>query len=302
MVKISDFLKDLVGIIDAFVDEFDKTLSPNLYGSDGVLDESDVDILRIFSLFKNPETLLQEFIAYNKKFYRQDFTDPNIFIKEYFKASSYTKLHETTYEKKQFVYLFGIPVLVVNHLPWDQPDDDIVLHGCYNTVGIVCRESNEVIDTLLHELAHAMNRWLKTKGKFKLPKSKVKKVSTTSKDPLIQQLYSVVNLLVEKAIPDSVDTVMTRFRDEVIAYLIASPGTLSKSNSEIAMRSLAGIYRAKACTYFGENIVELDAILDFVIRVDRSTSEMHKRKLSLIMYPSTTTSEIIDAINTTFAN
>jgi hypothetical protein len=108
--------------------------------------------------------------------------------------------------------------------------------------------------------------------------------------------------LVEKAIPDSVDTVMTRFRDEVIAYLIASPGTLSKSNSEIAMRSLAGIYRAKACTYFGKNIAELDAILDFVIRVDRSTSEMHKRKLSLIMYPNTTTSEIIDAINTTFAN
>jgi hypothetical protein len=129
MAKISDFLNDLVDIIDVFVDEFDKTLSQNLYGDDGVLDESDVDMLRIFSLFKNPECLLQQFIAYNKKFYRQDFTDPNIFIKEYFKAISYTKLCQTTYEKKQFVYLFGIPVLVVNQLPWDQPDDDMVVHG-----------------------------------------------------------------------------------------------------------------------------------------------------------------------------
>jgi hypothetical protein len=93
-------------IVDAFFEEFDKSLAQNLYGENGILDESDIDLQRIFRLFKEPEKLQAEFIEYNKKAFRQNFTDPAEFINAYFKASTYAQLHQKDFKMKQFVYLF----------------------------------------------------------------------------------------------------------------------------------------------------------------------------------------------------
>jgi hypothetical protein len=296
---IFGLLQDVFG---AFVDGFNGVLPQNLYGDDQVLDESDVDIMHIFRLFKDPERLLAEFVAYNKKHYRQDFTDPLEFINVYFKASSYTQLHQKSFKKKQFVYLFGIPVLLVEHLPWDDPNDDFVLHGCYNPVGIVCRESSEILDTVLHELIHSVIHWLKLKGKFKLPQKKVKKISTSSKDPTILQLYEVVNLLTARINPVNADTITTRFRDEVISYLMGSPGSLAKASTSGSMKYLTGKTREVVSKHFGDYIVELDQLIEVIVSVDKGKGIIRKENLCLIMLANVTTAELIIAINKTFKN
>jgi hypothetical protein len=296
---IFSFLED---IVDAFFEEFDKSLAQNLYGENCILDESDIDLQRIFRLFKEPEKLQAMFVEYNKKTYRQNFIDPVEFINAYFKASSYTQFHQNDFKMKQFVYLFGIPVLLVEHLPWDDPSEDIVIHGCYNTVGIVCRESSEILDTVLHELTHAINNWLKIKGKFKLPDNTAKKISTTSNDPTIKKLYKVVNLLAAKVQLTIPDNIMIRFRDESIAYLMASPGSLSKVSSELAMKSLAGMYRAKVCEHFGDDIVMVDQLLAYIVKTDQGNTSISREQLSLLMYPNVSVRSIIVAINNAQTN
>jgi hypothetical protein len=155
---------------------------------------------------------------------------------------------------------------------------------------------------VLHELAHAINNWLKTRGKFKLPVKTVKKVSTTNKDPTIIQIYKVANLLADRVQVKTADTIMVRFRDEAIAYLMASPGSLSKASSELAMKSLVGMYRAKACEYFSDDIIMVDQLLEYIVKADEGKASISKERLSLLMYPNVSVRSIIVVINNAQTN
>lgn len=224
-------LESLAGdILRAFI----KGMDP--YGGDGVLDANDFQASEIFKLFKNPERMLEQFMEWNQKTYKQTYRteaggysreeshkDAMEFINAYHRGLGSPKVHGEGVVIKQWVYIFGIPVLVVNSLPWDDPGDEVwELGNFFNEYGIVTVEHDDVLETIEHEIVHAMVAFLKAGRLYAIDREVT----------AIQEVFLKSDSLLCKA--------LKRYRNECLAYLIANPSRLAKREEGLLVRSLTG--------------------------------------------------------------
>lgn len=231
----SEELESLAGVIlRAFAKAYKE--AADVYGGDGILGEDDFNPGEIFKLFKSPERMLEQFISWNKKTYKQtyrteaagysredSYKDAMAFINAYHRGLGSPKVHGEGIVIKQWVYIFGIPVLVVNSLPWDDPGDEVwELGNFFNEYGIVTVEHDDVLETIEHEIVHAMVAWLKSGKVYAIDRE----VTT------LQALFARSDSMLQRA--------LARFRNECIAYMVANPGRLANREEGLLVRSLTG--------------------------------------------------------------
>lgn len=280
-------------IFDAF-ELIGKFLDPNVYGADNILSDDDISYKKIFALFQNKESMLFQFKEHNLKHYEQGLNSKN-FINKFHHAIGRPKLHKGSFSAKQFAYIYNIPVLVVETLPWDDPDDDIREMGNFYDVGIVAVHYEGIILTIEHELIHAMNYWLRKGDIFAKPSNPISKIKQPT-DPMAGVVYEIFKAKYFGG--TNFDRVLGRLRDETIAYLLATPGRIYKRDFDFAVQSLTGRSKEKLQTILGQNAELIFSIVRLVKEIDKGDKKITRLKLCKAMMKHSSLVEIIRELKT----
>jgi hypothetical protein len=263
--------------------------------SDTFISERSFDLEALLSLHSADDSLKKQFVSHNQSTFNQNYVSAEAFINDMCKASEFGSIYTKNVECNQFSYLYGIPVLIVSELPWNDPLDYIEYQGFFSNVGIICKKSNFLNSIVYHELGHAVNDWLKKIDVFILPGMK----KLVNDDPLAFVFESILNFLDNKL--TGLDLI-TRFRDEIIVLLMCNHGHLAPFCDQRLTRILLGVDSDRAKTllsdedwcYFLETLDRLKG-LDTAIRDDKdrrinlcrlflSEFDMEKLALSLKVF------------------
>jgi hypothetical protein len=243
-----------------------------------IISESDLDLPSLFRAFKDPKKLARQFTAYNKSFYKQTYDADSFFhafMKDYLSDSYLSPIKPNKFRKYGFFYLFGIPVLLVDRLPYDNHEDNIQIGGNRSEVGIICVLANNLIEIARHEIMHCIVAWLKVIKVFKL--------SIMSEGSDQHENYR--------------KKVLTHIRDEMITYLTANPSMLSERPIEFPSRSVSGLSLNKLKSIFTSDYTVLKRLLEGVMIVDRGYPKMSREKLCQILMFHTDCESIILSFN-----
>ncbi len=285
MDKLSDRLKS----IDSFFNWLNDTFTtPNPYGKDGILNEGDISSDKIFSLFKNKDSMLAQFKAHNLNHYKQGLT-PKAFIIKFHRGIGSPKLHHKSFKEKHFAYIYNIPVLVVEKLPWDDPNDDIREMGNFYKTGILAVEYHEIINTVEHEMVHAMVDWLGKGGIFVKPINAVSRITRPS-EPLSGLVYDILKQRNEGG--NNFDRILTRVRNETLAYSLASPGSLHSRSFELAVRSLTGRDILQIQQILGKDADYIFRLVATIQTIDADDKKHYRHDMCIAMMNHATISGI----------
>jgi hypothetical protein len=258
-----------------------ESTSPKTRSSTVILDESDIDLLSLFTAFKNPENLSRKFIEHNKSFYNQSHSVDSFlleFMRDYMNNNFRAPINPHKFVKHSFFYLFGIPVLIVDRLPWDNRIDGMQTNGRYSKVGIICVLNFNLLETARHEIMHAVVAFLKVIEKFKMP--------LLDKD--IKSCFQDT---------DGRKLALVHIRDEIITYLTANPRVLSERSKDIAESSVSGLDKQKLQSVFSSDYANLSMLIERALVVDRGYARMYREKLCQILMFHTDCESIILSFN-----
>jgi hypothetical protein len=238
--------------------------------------------LDLFRIFSKPDKLTNQFVARNKQFFDQSITDPKVFlnklIQDNFSQNFDLKIHYPNTTPLSLFYIYGVPILIVDRLPWDSQSNGLLMGGRCFDLGIICAYYSEIEIIVKHELTHVLMRWLKEIDVFKLPR-------LTKDGPLYLPYEDLRN------------TTLAHFRDETITHLIANPGVISERSKDLVVRSLSGKAVSQLKPIFSHDFRLLDSIINAVITIDKGHLKMSREKLAQIMLENTNCSSIIKVFN-----
>jgi hypothetical protein len=255
-----------------------------------VFTEKDINIDKILECLTEGQNVHQ-FFLHNLKKFDQGYTSPDRFINDVFEASQIGSLYLKEISYFQFSYMFGIPILIVDELPWSNPADYVRLSGIFTSVGIVCKKSDNLIQTLRHEFAHAINDWLKKIGIFKI------KIENNLE--VLNPFQSLAQALSDKL--TGADLIV-RLRDEAIVALLIYPYELSKTDNQFLTRILLGVDRSRAETILGENIAGVDTLIVELKKISMIATDIDglTEEVCQILLAEWRLSELVSMINFRF--
>jgi hypothetical protein len=252
------------------LDFLNKSESP--YGKDGILDENDIQWEKVFALHKQTEYLKEKFEEHNLNHYTQGL-EASDFINTFWRAIGKPKLYKESENPhckiKQFCYIKGIPVLVVDRLPWDNPEDAFRTLGNFYSVGILAVEEKTVISTIRHEMVHAVNYFFRKEDVYKVAPTYSKETSSFS-GLFFQHVYY--------------DAILDATRDEIIAYSLDSPGKIAKMDRATQFQFLSLNSEEKLKTKITKSEFEnIETLHKLAVLVDSGKAKIGRIKFCQIL-------------------
>ena len=253
---------------------FETDISPNLANF--------ISLLELFEAFSNRNALSEQFVSRNKKVYNQEYSSQQ-FISEYYEtiklALPQITLAGDGFVERQFVYLFGIPVLVVaNTLPWSIPESYDTQLSKFWMPGIVCVDSPDLVNSVRIEIMRVILNWFKAGNVFK-------KQELLPNIPADRMFVQTRRNIVEYA------------RTEIILHLTANPGFLCTKDDFELTPYLAGTNLQQIQSIPDDFYSQFRQVIDIVKLVDSSQyKQLSRKKMCQIMYTKTDCPAILQAV------
>jgi hypothetical protein len=244
---------------------------------------SSINPLDFFDGFKNKDTLLTNFIAYNERNQNQNYSDSLVLINDYY---SYLKFNQPSAVVLDFVpsgqpvvYQFGIPILIINRIPWNIRSYSNRMPNKFWKPGIVCLDGSDITINLKIEVMRLVVDWFKNGKVFNIP-----------------DIMS--NLPPERSFIRTRRDILVHARTEIIVNLIANPGQLTQKSDLELMVSLAGTDESTIKSIPDRFYDQFKQIAIFTKIVDGGDfAKLSRTNLCQIMYKHTDCDSIIGAIN-----
>jgi hypothetical protein len=261
---------DIIGQVDGFSKKSSNTQSAN-------------DFLQLFQGFNSPRSLAIQFSDRNKKCFCQTYQNGNELLNSFFnnlrQIDPNVSILSNRSAEIDFSYILGVPVLVIDRIPWESKITDSLTSDKFFKPGIICLNGIDSDQNIKFELMKIVLACFKKGNVFKVQ-------DVMPNLPPERQYIKTRRDIVEKA------------RNLAIAYLVAKPGRLSPMPRVKAIQLLTESELSKIEAIPDNFYRKLSTIVDLILAVDEGLDKPISRvKLIQILYQNSDCGTIIDACN-----
>jgi hypothetical protein len=241
------------------------------------------DFLSLFQGFDNPRKLAIQFSDRNKRYFCQKYKNGEellrAFLNNLHNIDPTVKISPNRATIVDFSYILGVPVLVIDRIPWESKITNSLTSDKFFKPGIICLSGLDSDQNIKFELMKIALVWLKKNNVFKVQ-------DVMPSLPPDRQYIKTRRDIVEKV------------RTLVIAYLVTKPGVLPYMSRDKAIELLTDSKLFEVETIPDNFYHQLSRIVDFIMAVDLGQDKPISRvKLIQILYQNSDCGTITDACN-----